>query len=310
MPEILLITGLLQGQTTATTDLTYMNSDYRCFYCFARSFEKLLLKENISNAAKKEFTDSMVSKYIECRNNFTTPLFVRELHDVLYNYTGNPDPYKSEKKEYNDLAISMVPELERIINNSEDKVITALKVAIAGNIIDFAINDTFDIGNTLQNALSKKPAIDHSAELIDAVSKSSSILYLGDNAGEIVFDKLFIKTLGHRGVTFVVRGGPVLNDVTAEDAEYTRINEVAEIISSGFNGSSTVLERSSHEMKQHFMNADLIISKGQGNLEGLLELNDKRIFFLLMVKCDVMADLLGVAKGSTVVYNKFAGSTK
>jgi len=128
-------------------------------------------------------------------------------------------------------------------------------------------------------------------------------LYLGDNAGEIVFDKLFIRTINHRNLTYVVRGGPIINDATMEDAEYTGMNKVANVISNGFDAPSTVPSESSRQFQQYFSKADIIISKGQGNLEGLLPLNDKRIFFLLMVKCDVMAELLGVDKESFVVFN-------
>jgi len=281
-----------------------MTSDYRCFFCFVKAFEKLLLKADIPSARKKEFTDSMVKMYLENKDNFTTPLFARDLHALLREYTGNADPYKSGKKEYNDLALSMVPQVEKIINESADKKRTALKAAIAGNIIDFAIGDSFDVDSALNHALTIEPAIDHSDALLKAIDKASSILYLGDNAGEIVFDRLFLSTIDHPNVTYVVRGGPVINDVTTEDAEYTGINKVANVISSGFDAPSTVPELSSPLLREMFRDTDLIISKGQGNLEGLIGYNDIRIFFLLMVKCDVMAEFLGVKKGSTVIYNK------
>jgi len=108
-----------------------MISDYRCFYCFVRAFEKLLEKENISNEAKASFTLEMISLYQNKRNDFSAPLFSRELHRILRSYTQNPDPYKAAKKENNDHALSMLPELEYIIRQSPDPFFTALRLAIA-----------------------------------------------------------------------------------------------------------------------------------------------------------------------------------
>lgn len=280
-----------------------MISDYRCFYCFVRAFEKLVEKENISNEAKSCFTRDMISLYQNNQNVFSAPLFSRELHKILRSYTHNPDPYKEEKKEYNDQALSMLPELEYIIQQSADPFFTALRLAIAGNIIDFAASDNFDLQATINRALLTEFATDHSVILKNKIANAKTILYLGDNAGEIVFDKLFIQTINHPDLTYVVRGAPIINDATIEDSEYIRMKEIANVISNGYDAPSTIPDKSSKKFQQFFGKADLIISKGQGNLEGLLPLNDNRIFFLLMVKCNVMAELLNVEKDSLVVYN-------
>lgn len=280
-----------------------MISDHRCFYCFVRAFEKLLEKENISNDAKKCFTRDMIMLYLKSDSDFSAPVFSRDLHHILIGYTSNPDPYKEEKKRSNDLATSMAAEMEEIIRKSEDPFNTALRIALAGNIIDFAVSDNFDLQNTINKALRSDFAIDHTDQLKAALNKADSVLYLGDNAGEIVFDKLFIQTLKHPSLTFVVRGGPVINDATIEDAESTGMINIANVITSGYDAPSTIPEKSDKQFQKYFRKADVIISKGQGNLEGLLPLKDKRIFFLLMVKCNVMAEFLKVSKGSFIVYN-------
>ena len=120
--------------------------------------------------------------------------------------------------------------------------------------------------------LNSEFAIDHSKQLKKAIEKAETVLYLGDNAGEIVFDKLFIETIKHPNLTYVVRGGPVINDATMEDAEYIGMKDIANVISSGYDAPSTILNKSSKEFQKYFQKADLIISKGQGNLEGLLYL--------------------------------------
>ena len=280
-----------------------MISDYRCFFCFIRAFEKLLEKEELSGVKKGSFIIDMISLYQNSYHSFSAPLFSRELHYILRKYTNNPDPYLKEKKENNQEALRMVPYLEKLISESEDTFNTALRIAIAGNIIDFAANDDFNMHSTIQRALTSKIAIDHSVQLKEAIKNADNVLYLGDNAGEIVFDKLFIRTLNHSRVTYVVRSGPILNDATMEDAEFAGMKELANVISSGYDAPSTIPDKSGREFQQFFNEADVIISKGQGNLEGLIALNDKRIFFLLMVKCDVMSEFIGVDKNSFVVFN-------
>ncbi|HUX58212.1 MAG TPA: ARMT1-like domain-containing protein [Bacteroidales bacterium] len=280
-----------------------MISDYRCFYCFVRAFEKLLEKENISKEAKNCFTNDMVSLYQNRPDSFISPEFARQLHVLLRSYTLNPDPYRQEKKKYNDLAMNMFPGLQELIGQSSDSFGTALRLGIAGNIIDFAANDNFNLQATIHKALNCEFAIDHSKQLKNAIKKADTILYLGDNAGEIVFDKLFIQTINHHNLTYVVRGAPVINDSTMEDAEYVGMKDIINVISNGYDAPSTIPDKSNKQFQEYFRKADLIISKGQGNLEGLIPLNDDRIFFLLMVKCDVMAEFMKVKKDSFVVYN-------
>lgn len=280
-----------------------MISDYRCFYCFAKAFERLLSQDGISPDAKDSFTRDMVNLYAENWGKHNSPLFARELHSLLRSYTGNSDPYKLEKKKYNDLALGLISEMKRLLKRSHDSFNTALRLSIAGNIIDFAVNDNFNLHATLDRVLKSPFAIDQSELLKSALGKARSVLYLGDNAGEIVFDKLFIETIGHPNLVYTVRGAPVINDATLEDAEYVGMSEVARVISNGFDAPSTVVSKSSDEFRILFDEADLIISKGQGNLEGLIHLKDKRIFFLLMVKCNVIAEFLKVEKDSFVVFN-------
>ena len=280
-----------------------MISDHRCFFCFTKAFEKLLAKEDIPNQAKNSFTRDMIALYQNKWDELYSPEFSRELHNILRSYTHNPDPYKEEKRLNNDQAMNLIVESEKLVNQSDDSFQTALRIAIAGNIIDFAANDNFNILLTIDKALNSGFAIDHSKQLKKELEKARSVLYLGDNAGEIVFDKLFIETIQHPNLTYVVRGGPVINDATMEDAEYIGMKNIARVISSEYDAPSTIIHKSGKLFREYFSDADLILSKGQGNLEGLLPLNDKRIFFLLIVKCNVIAELLKVNKDSLIVYN-------
>lgn len=282
-----------------------MVSDYRCFFCFTRAFGRLIEEENLSRKDKNSFVRDMAFLYMRTDGNFSAPALSAELHEVLRKYSQNPDPYKQVKMESNLLALDMYCDLKNKVLNSDEPFNTAMRLAIAGNIVDYAAtNGNFDLKSTIESVLNSDFAINHTQALKESILKANSILYLGDNAGEIVFDKLFIENIMHPHLTFAVRGAPVINDITFEDSDFIGMSEVADVISNGSNAPSTILNRCSAEFQDMFYNADVIISKGQGNLEGLLGKTNKNIFYLLMVKCDVIADALKVKKGDFVVYNE------
>lgn len=278
-----------------------MVSDYRCFFCFARAFERLLNKEQLTQQQANQFTHEMINLYSRNQHVSSTPQFAQKLHASYKKYTGNADPYKMEKKQSNELVLKMYEKLKKQIKTATNPFDTALRLAIAGNIIDFAVNDQFDLDGTINNVLNSDFSIDHSLQLKDELNKAKTVLYLGDNNGEIVFDKLFIKTIDHSNLIYAVRGAPVINDVTLEDAHDVGMTKIVPVISNGDDAPSTILEHCSDEFMTIFNQADVIISKGQGNLEGLLNKSDHNIFFLLMVKCDVIAETLHVKKGDFVV---------
>jgi len=278
-----------------------MISDYRCFFCFARAFERLLEKENLSVEEKNCFAVDMFGLFNNVNGNFSAPALSRELHVLLKQYSNNTDPYKEIKKQSNDLVLARYTELKNIVFNSENQFDSALRLAIAGNIIDYGIGNDFDLQATIDKVLGSDFAIDDSVKLKQALSQAKTVLYLGDNCGEIVFDKLFIETIMHPNLIFAVRGAPVINDATLYDAKYVGLDIVADVISNGYDAPSTILKHCSSDFLEVFNRADVIISKGQGNLEGLLGKTRKTVYSLLMVKCDVIADALGVKKGDFVV---------
>jgi hypothetical protein len=172
-------------------------------------------------------------------------------------------------------------------------------MAIAGNVIDLGVHSEFDIGQEIETNLQKEFTLDHFQDFKKAVEKAETILYLGDNAGEAVFDTVLLQQLPGK-VYYAVRNIPIINDVTKEDAIAAGVSKFAEIISSGCHAPGTILKHCSHHFCKIFKQADLIISKGQGNYEGLSGENYP-IFFLLKAKCQVIAENLGVAKDSIVV---------
>lgn len=283
-----------------------MRSDYRCYFCFARLFEELIEKTSLSVEEKNRFAGELFGLFNTGENSFSVPHLSREVHLLFKKYSGNDDPYKLVKRQSNDMVLSRYADLKKTVASSADPFVTALKLAIAGNIIDYGIPQHFDLDETIRKVLTSDFAIDHSKDLKQSLSEAKSVLYIGDNAGEIVFDKLFIETIHHPDLWYAVRGAPIINDVTPEDANYVQMNDVAHVIENGYDAPSTMLSHCSEEFKDLFSRADIVISKGQGNLESLLHYPTKKIYFLLMVKCPVIADILGVKKGEFVVtQNRF-----
>ena len=226
-----------------------------------------------------------------------------ETGDAIYKkvreITGVNDPYVKIKEENIAEILALYPEMKKIVNSSDDKILTAIRFAIAGNVIDFGVNKEFDIEQEIKNNLDKEFAIFDYQEFIQQLEKANSILYIGDNAGESVFDKILIEELGKK-VTFVVRDIPVINDATKEDAIASGIGEVAEIISSGTSAPGTILNSCNDDFLERFKNADLVISKGQGNYEGLSNV-ERTVFFLLKAKCPIIANDIGVKENDIVL---------
>jgi len=274
--------------------------DYRCVTCFRNTYRKLMEKYGLSQIQKAEFND-FFNETVRRYDEMIAPELQIPLQKKLVELSGVEDLYRKEKCQSNNLALSLVQYWRDAVASSRDPFSMAARLAIAGNIMDYGTNDTFDLRKTIERVFQAELAIDHTEKLRAAVARAKRILYLGDNAGEIVFDKLFIETIGLSNVTFVTRGGATINDATLKDANDVRMQEVATVISNGLAAPSTLLSHSSEDFLEIYRNADLIISKGQGNLEGLIDENDPRIFFILMAKCDVIAERLNVKKGDFVI---------
>lgn len=275
---------------------------HQCKDCFLKTYQRLFEKNNISSSREGEFWQ-FFDQTIKSSVALTAPEVQRELSQKLSELTGISDFFTTEKATSNQIALSLYHDWKERIQESKNPFDLALRLSIAGNIIDFGANHDFDLLSTIRRVIYAKFAIDHSKQLKERIQQANKIIYLGDNTGEIVFDKLFIEVLNHPNIVYVVRGGNALNDATMQDALSVGINTVARVIENGFNAPSTILEKCSPEFLELYNSADVVISKGQGNLEGLIQEQDPRIFFLLMVKCDVMAKLLNVQKGSFLVYN-------
>lgn len=277
--------------------------DTRCKACFERSYKHLFEKFAVNPEQQKDFY-TYFEEVFRTYKTLSAPEIQTKLNAEFTKLIGTNDPFEQEKKEGNRMALELYKEWKTKVFQSENPFELALRLSVAGNIMDYGVANQFDVHKTIDNVLNANFAINHIKHLHHEISKANKILYLGDNTGEIVFDKLFLEVINHPRVVFAVKDAAILNDATFEDANYVEIDKVAHVISNGDTAPSTLLNRVSQEFLNHYQTADLIISKGQGNLEGLIGEQDDRIYFLLMAKCDVIADVLKVNKGSFIVYNQ------
>lgn len=276
---------------------------YECYFCHIKTIEKLIEKFQPEPPVVEEFIFKIHALLAENRDT-ANPYLATDIHRIASKYLNNDNLYQSEKHHANEVLLNEYAYWKKLVLESSNPFHTAAKLAVVGNIIDYGAHKVAgDISKQIKACAEETLKINQTDELQKEISKADSILYLGDNAGEIVFDKLFIETINHPDITFAVRGKHVINDVTYEDAYQLGLDSYCRIISNGYDAPSTLLEFCSDEFIQVFDNADLIISKGQGNFEGLLDSRHSNIFFMLMAKCKPMAELLGVDPGDMVVWN-------
>ncbi len=240
--------------------------------------------------------------------NRPAPMMGQLIHRRLRAMVGTDDPYRDAKNHQNRMAQRLFPELKARIDCAVDSLATALRLAIAGNVIDMGANANVTescVFESIDRALADTFVGEEDA-FRKAAMEARSILYLADNAGEIVFDRLLIEQLSPSRVTVAVRGAPVINDATMEDARSIGLHEIVEVIDNGSDAPGTVLDDCSEEFRQRFYAADLILAKGQGNYESLSD-DPRNVFFLFKVKCPIAANHAGMPLGAHVLARSRAG---
>ena len=279
-----------------------MKTYFECVPCFIRQtldavrlttddpiIHERALREILTTISRMDFQRSPV-------------VMGRSIQRLVQQLTGVQDPYAELKREFNRLVLEVYPMLKQRVNTATDPFEVAARLALAGNMIDFGSGQTIrtsDVTETIETSLSATIFGDIGA-LQQAIEKAENIIYLGDNCGEIVFDRLFIEQMLPHKITYVVRSEPIINDVTMADAMATGMTDTVNVIDSGSDAPGTLMEECSVSFKEMFKISDLIIAKGQGNYETLSEI-DKPVFFMLKAKCPVVAREIGCPIGSYVI---------
>jgi uncharacterized protein with ATP-grasp and redox domains len=285
-----------------------MNTYLDCFPCFLRQTIEASRMVTDDEGVHRRVLNMVIEKMSAFPLTSTPPEMARVIHQTIREVTASDDPYRLVKERSNEEALELYPLMKKIIGTSNDPLRLSCKLAAAGNSIDFGIpSESFrDYHSLIENALSSPFRVDHYDEFVGRLSHASSLLYFGDNAGEIVFDKVFIEeiaTVRDIDLIFVVRGRPVINDATYEDARYVGMEEVATVISNGSDCPGTVLKNCSKRVQEFFQSADIIIAKGQGNYE-CIHSERAHLYYLFKVKCSVVASRLNLDVNDMVFMNK------
>jgi len=270
-----------------------------CFPCFL--FQALRAARTATDDKKKikKVLDEVGMMLQNIPLESIPPASGRVIYHKVSEITGNPDPYREIKDKSTKEALSLYPSLKSRVEESSDRLLMAIRVAVAGNVIDFGANWNFNLEDEIDEILDKDFAVFDYGAFKDRLDEAHEILYIGDNAGESVFDRILLEEI-NKPVIYIVRDAPVINDATYEDAVQAGVDKVAAILSSGTDAPGTILETCSSKFKKVYNNSEFIISKGQGNYEALS--NERRpIFFLLKTKCHVIADDIGVSEGDIVL---------
>jgi len=243
------------------------------------------------------------------------PEMARVIYGTVRRITGKGDPYAKIKEKSNKFALSVYPRLKKKVASSRDRLLTAIELAIAGNIIDYGVKNSLNIKKELEKILAQENsairrenrALFNYGSFKRSLKNAGHVLYLADNAGEVVFDRILIEEIKkedkNKNIIYAVKEKPVINDALREDALFAGIGEKAAIISSGLDTPGTVLSLCSNEFLKIFRRADMVISKGQGNFEALSDCK-RSVFFLFMAKCPVITQHVKCGLGDVILMHK------
>ncbi len=279
-----------------------MRTHLDCVPCFVRqtlsAARALGLGEQDAAALLRDALELLVARDW----TLPPPVIGRDLHRLIRQRLGDPDPFLPRKREHTAWALALLPELERQVAASPWPFRAAVRLAIAGNVIDLGAGTGWTEETAAWFREDDGESVDGAAveRLEREVAAAGEILFLADNAGEIVLDRPLLERLGPERVTVAVRGGPTINDATRDDAVRSGLTERFTVIDNGSDAPGTHLPDCSPAFVERFAAADLVIAKGQGNFETLDDAG-RAVWFLFLVKCPLPAEQLAVPLGTHVV---------
>lgn len=272
-----------------------------CLPCLLRQALEAARMATADEDVQAVIMDDAMQVVTRYRAYSCAPALAAEIHEVVKVRTGTADPYEAIKDRDVAAALRLEPLIHQFAATGPDSLLQALKVSATGNVMDSALSSNLDIEAVLAEELAMPFAVCDLQALVGDLKDASSVLIVGDNAGEAVFDKVLVEQLS-RGcdVTFAVRDRPIINDVTAREAHDVGMDAHATIVSTGCGAPGAILDRCSVEFRALFDHCDVVLSKGQGNFEALSGA-ERRIYFLLKAKCPRLANALGVDVGDYVL---------
>lgn len=275
-----------------------MKTALECMPCLLKQALYAARLSTSSPELQKKIMDTVAQILPDLDFNISPPQNSIRVYSEIASLSQCMDPFAELKKESNELALTLSIEAKNTISLSNDPLFAAIIFSIAGNIIDYGSQQNFDPQKTITNCLNQQLTINDYQPLKNDIKNANTILYLGDNSGEIVFDSLVIEHLDNK-VIFAVKENPIINDALLQDAVACGLDKKCRVINNGTNCPGTPLADCSETFLEYFNKADVIISKGQGNFETLSEVN-RPVYFLLTVKCPVVAHHIMELSGKKV----------
>ncbi|AYD39539.1 DUF89 family protein [Clostridium fermenticellae] len=287
-----------------------MNINLECIYCNIKKADSLFSKYEMDKKRKLEFMKRVFKTISMTEKSDTSPYINAKILRILNEEFKLDDIYYEVKKEYNNLLISIEDEILKNIYSSEDRLLMALKYAMVGNFIDFGAMNKVDknkLKQIIKTASEQAVDINEYNNFRKELNRTRKIAYIVDNAGEIVFDKLFIKVINQMYpniiLDVIVRGKPVYNDATVIDAEEIGLCNMVKVVGNGTDIPGTQLNKINQESKEIIDDADIIISKGQGNFETLSGCG-KNIYYIFLCKCDMFTKRFNMEKFKGIFVNE------
>jgi damage-control phosphatase, subfamily I len=281
-----------------------MRIDVECVPCFVRQARETVCRVTSDEALRWRAMRAVCALVDGVTTDMCPPQFAERVYDAVASVTGVSDPFIAEKRRANELAAKIEPRLCEVLAWTADPLLAAVKFSIAGNSMDLGVVQEYgDVGSLADSLLAAPLGVDDYQLFLERLSSARHVLVVGDNNGELVFDRLLLEQM--RKVrpcryTYVVRGRPVINDVTRDDALSVGMDRVAEIAACGSGAPGLVLDACGEDARRMFMQADMVVAKGQGNYEALSDA-PRDVFFLLMVKCAVVSRDVQAPVGVAVV---------
>jgi len=279
-----------------------MKGFLECYSCIIRQTIEILNRTVKNRQKRHKILTAVIKRLIKVNiYQVTPPEATRIAHKIIHKMTGIKDLYQEPKRKNNLEALELYPYAKGLVKQAKDPLLMAIRLAIAGNIIDYGALGSFNIRSTIKEVLKKKFAVLDCNKFKQELARSKFLFYIGDNAGEIVFDKVLIEELvKYVRVVFAVKSKPVLNDVLKDDAKMVGLDRVVKVIASGSDHAGTTVKDGTKEFKMLFKKADMVIAKGQGNFE-TLDQEKKNIYFLLKMKCPCLAHASGLTEGDIIL---------
>lgn len=258
--------------------------------------------------ANEVLSNTLVSTVQKMSHDFpfsqTPPEVASDVYEKMAEIARKADLYDEVKRQSTESAIQFLPLLREEIENAADRLLTATKAAVAGNVIDLAAEVTFDLDEEIAKIFDTEFAHNDFALLQASLKQAGTLLYIGDNVGEHIFDYLYIETLKklypELEIFYMVRGCAIINDVTMKEATEAGFDTLCHLVDSGVNTPGFVYERANEASRMLFDEADMIIAKGMGNYECLSPTHRSNLVFLLKIKCSVVAASLEKEVGDIV----------